>query len=86
MLPIQSSEYENISIFFYRVLGFSLSPIESVSVKLDDGVWQKCNHIRGPLHVLPWKPELYETGVHQIHVSKGDLNMKCVDTNKKEII
>ncbi|KAJ9593699.1 hypothetical protein L9F63_014747 [Diploptera punctata] len=51
-----------------RILGFSQSPIESVSVKLDDGVWQKCNHIRGPLYVLPWQPELYGSGVHEIHV------------------
>ncbi|XP_021929537.1 transmembrane protein 62-like isoform X2 [Zootermopsis nevadensis] len=51
-----------------RVLGFSLSPIESVEVKVDDGVWQHCTHIRGPLYVHPWDPNLFATGIHEIHV------------------
>jgi len=53
----------------FRVLGFSLSPIESIAVKVDDGRWQNCTHVQGPLYVHPWDPNLYATGIHHIHVS-----------------
>ncbi|PNF33569.1 hypothetical protein B7P43_G16995 [Cryptotermes secundus] len=51
-----------------RILGFSLSPIESVQVKVDDSIWQNCTHILGPLYVHPWNPNLYARGIHEIHV------------------
>jgi hypothetical protein len=53
----------------FRVLGFSVSPIDSIAVKIDDGSWQNCTHVKGPLYVHPWDPNLYATGIHQIHVS-----------------
>lgn len=56
-----------------RVLGFSLSPIESIAVKVDDGSWQNCTHVQGPLYVHPWDPNLYAVGIHHIHVIIKDV-------------
>ncbi|KAJ4435764.1 hypothetical protein ANN_18383, partial [Periplaneta americana] len=68
VMPTREPLHRILQSTHIRVLGFSLSPIESVAVKIDDGVWLHCTHIRGPLYVHPWNPNLYTTGIHDIHV------------------
>ncbi|PSN33115.1 hypothetical protein C0J52_15540 [Blattella germanica] len=68
VMPNREPLHKMLESTHIRVLGFSLSPIESVAVKLDNGVWQQCSHVRGPLYVLPWDPHLFTTGVHEVHV------------------
>lgn len=55
-----------------RVLVFSLDQVKLVQVKLNDGAWLKANHEDGPLFTVPWIPELYASGIHQIHVKAAD--------------
>lgn len=53
-----------------RLLAFSLSPIQSVTVKIDNGNWSDCINVKGPLFVAPWNPNIYLNGLHtlQVHV------------------
>lgn len=53
---------------YYRVLAFSIAPLKVVEIQLDNGIWQKCDHIKGPLYVSSWNSTLYIKGIHQIQV------------------
>ncbi|XP_067009565.1 transmembrane protein 62 isoform X2 [Anabrus simplex] len=55
-----------------RVLAFSLSPIKSVRVRINDEDWQDCTHVEGPLYVAPWVPSKYDIGLHDIEVNIKD--------------
>lgn len=55
-----------------RILAFSPSPITKVAVRIDDGEWQFCRRVNGPLYVLPWKPESLAGSIHQIEVEVQD--------------
>uniref|UniRef100_A0A1B6D3N4 Uncharacterized protein n=2 Tax=Clastoptera arizonana TaxID=38151 RepID=A0A1B6D3N4_9HEMI len=51
-----------------RVLAFSTAEVVNVSVKLDEGQWQICSHVYGPLYVVPWNPEEFFEKIHHINV------------------
>ncbi|XP_054263073.1 transmembrane protein 62-like [Macrosteles quadrilineatus] len=55
-----------------RILAFSTAEITEVRVKIDDSAWWKCSHVKGPLYVTPWDPELYYHGLHHIYVEVQD--------------
>jgi hypothetical protein len=66
------------SYFDTRMLIFSTSPIESVSVDID-GVPLEApvQHVKGPLYVCKWEPPLYPNGVHTLTVTakvSGQMN------------
>ncbi|KAG8240348.1 hypothetical protein J437_LFUL000823, partial [Ladona fulva] len=49
-----------------RLLAFSVSPLLAVKVSVDDGVFEDCSLIEGPLYVSPWNPAKYSVGLHQL--------------------
>ena len=52
-----------------RILAFSLDPIQSVHVSIDDGlVSARADHADGPLYTLLWSPMQFEPGLHKIVV------------------
>ncbi|XP_033115760.1 transmembrane protein 62-like isoform X2 [Anneissia japonica] len=55
-----------------RVLVFSPDAIASVSVFLNDQHIGEAQHVEGPLYVLPWKPNQYANGLHQMKVIAKD--------------
>lgn len=58
----------NLQTVCCRVLAFSTVPLKTVEIQLDNNVWEKCDHIDGPLYVLPWNSTKYKEGIHQITV------------------
>ncbi|XP_015436785.1 PREDICTED: transmembrane protein 62-like [Dufourea novaeangliae] len=62
-----------------RVLAFSIAPIKSVEVQLDDATWFKCEHVKGPLYTFKWNTAEYMNGIHTIRV-------RVVDTDGRETI
>ncbi|CAG9823206.1 unnamed protein product [Phaedon cochleariae] len=69
---------ENINILRHstniRILAFSLSRIDFVKVKIDDGSWIQCKRVKGPLFVAPWNPHDYLQGLHNIEVFVKDVD------------
>ncbi|XP_044749318.1 transmembrane protein 62-like [Coccinella septempunctata] len=59
---------------FIRVLAFSLSKITSVKVRINNEDWKYCHHVKGPLYVAPWNPNLYPEGLHEIEILVKDLD------------
>uniref|UniRef100_T1K694 TMEM62 Ig-like domain-containing protein n=2 Tax=Tetranychus urticae TaxID=32264 RepID=T1K694_TETUR len=59
-----------------RVLAFSPSPIDSVSVRVDNEPWSIMNRApkTHPLFTYPWNPEKYSAGLHKIEVLASDEN------------
>ncbi|XP_046387556.1 transmembrane protein 62-like [Ischnura elegans] len=55
-----------------RVLAFSISPISSVKVSIDESPYENCSLVEGPLYVLKWDPKKYSSGLHQITVFVRD--------------
>ncbi|GAB1286775.1 Transmembrane protein 62 [Apodemus speciosus] len=55
-----------------RVLAFSLSPITSVTVKIDGGDIGQASHLSGPIFILKWNPRNYSNGTHTIEVLVQD--------------
>ncbi|XP_011883013.1 PREDICTED: transmembrane protein 62-like [Vollenhovia emeryi] len=55
-----------------RVLAFSTAPLKTVEVQLDNDIWEKCDHVDGPLYALPWNSTRYKEGIHQITVRVVD--------------
>ena len=48
---------------------FSPFEIASVQISIDDvALSSNVEHVQGPLHVCPWQPDLYSTGLHRITV------------------
>ncbi|XP_011175692.1 transmembrane protein 62 [Solenopsis invicta] len=68
MMPQKENLESIIKSTHVRVLAFSTVPINTVEIQLDGDVWQKCNHVDGPLYVLPWNATRYKEGIHQITV------------------
>lgn len=58
----------NLQAACYRVLAFSTAPLKTVEIQLDNSVWEQCDHVDGPLYVLPWNSTRYKEGIHQITV------------------
>ncbi|XP_023024648.2 transmembrane protein 62 isoform X1 [Leptinotarsa decemlineata] len=56
-----------------RILAFSLSRIDFVKIKIDNGSWMHCKRVKGPLFVAPWDPENYLHGLHKIEVHIKDV-------------
>ncbi|XP_036149395.1 transmembrane protein 62 [Monomorium pharaonis] len=67
MMPQKENLESIVKSTHVRVLAFSTVPIKTVEIQLND-VWQKCNHVDGPLYVLPWNATKYKEGIHQITV------------------
>ncbi|XP_015782777.1 transmembrane protein 62 [Tetranychus urticae] len=59
-----------------RVLAFSPSPIDSVSVRVDNEPWNIMNRASKthPLFTYPWHPKKYSAGLHKIEVLASDEN------------
>ena len=57
-----------IKYLFFRILIFSPDLIRKVNVTIDNKPVGLAKHVEGPLFVLPWQPELYASGTHQIDV------------------
>jgi hypothetical protein len=51
-----------------RILAFSTVSLVTVEIQLDHDIWQKCNHIKGPLYVFSWNSTNYKEGIHHITV------------------
>lgn len=72
----QAPKYEPIHKMLHsthiRFLLYSPFEVKSTSVSLD-GIHQgAAEHVKGPLYVLPWNPEEYQTGLHYIAVTATD--------------
>lgn len=63
------------------MLIFSPVPISNVELKIDDGEWQNCDNIRGPLYVSQWNQNHFWKGLHVISVSsnffKRGITLNC---------
>ncbi|EDL79967.1 similar to hypothetical protein FLJ23375 (predicted), isoform CRA_a [Rattus norvegicus] len=70
------AKHEPLERLFYsthiRVLAFSLSPITSVTVKIDGGDIGQASHLSGPIFILKWNPRNYSNGTHTIEVFVQD--------------
>ncbi|KAL0125186.1 hypothetical protein PUN28_004372 [Cardiocondyla obscurior] len=66
MMPQRENLESIIKSTHIRVLAFSTVSLKTVEIQLDNGVWEKCHHIDGPLYVLPWNSTMYKEGIHQI--------------------
>lgn len=51
------------------MLIFSTSSIESVTISIDGAPLESpVQHVKGPLHVCKWDPQLYSNGVRTLTV------------------
>ncbi|KAL6258336.1 hypothetical protein P5V15_010422 [Pogonomyrmex californicus] len=80
MMPQKENLQSIIKSIHVRVLAFSTVKLKTVEVQLDDGGWQECTHVNGPLYVLPWNSTRYKEGIHHITVRVID------DENRKKIV
>lgn len=57
-----------------RILAFSKASILWCKIKIDDEEWKKCEKRSENFFVVPWSPQKYSHGKHQIdlHVEDGD--------------
>ncbi|XP_015586433.1 transmembrane protein 62 [Cephus cinctus] len=62
-----------------RVVAFSIAPIKSVKVQINDEEWLNCNYIKGPLYTAKWNPLNYLNGIHHITVH-------VVDEDDRELV
>ncbi|XP_011144010.1 transmembrane protein 62 isoform X2 [Harpegnathos saltator] len=72
MMPRRENLKSIIASTHIRVLAFSTVPVKTVEIQLSDSVWQTCDHVKGPLYVLPWNTTMYKDGIHQITVRVVD--------------
>ncbi|KYQ52554.1 Transmembrane protein 62 [Trachymyrmex zeteki] len=72
MMPQKENLESIIKSTHVRVLAFSTVLLKTVEIQLDNDVWQKCDHVNGPLYVLPWNSTRYKEGIHQITVRVVD--------------
>ena len=47
---------------------FTPGSVTNIEIYIDEIHAGKAVHSEGPLYVLPWKPDLYKTGLHSIRV------------------
>lgn len=55
-----------------RLLVFSPDEIISVRIKIDSELWEYALPVSGPLYIMPWKPERYSSGIHNMHIAVLD--------------
>ncbi|XP_076377043.1 transmembrane protein 62 isoform X2 [Megalopta genalis] len=79
MMPRKENVLSIVKSTHIRVLAFSIAPIKSVKAQLDDGVWFKCEHIKGPLYTSKWNTTAFLDGIHIIRV-------RVVDSDGRETI
>ncbi|XP_076646835.1 transmembrane protein 62 [Halictus rubicundus] len=79
MMPRKENVLSIVKSTHIRVLAFSLAPIKSVEVQLDDGVWFECEHVKGPLYTSKWNTTIFLDGIHTIRV-------RAVDSDGRETI
>ncbi|KAG5314745.1 TMM62 protein, partial [Acromyrmex insinuator] len=80
MMPQKENLESIIKSTHVRILAFSTVPLKTVEIQLDNDVWQKCDHVNGPLYVLPWNSTKYKQGIHQITVRVVD------NENRRKIV
>lgn len=80
MMPQKENLESIIKSTHVRILAFSTVPLKTVEIQLDNDVWQKCDHVNGPLYVLPWNSTRYKQGIHQITVRVVD------NENRRKIV
>ncbi|XP_018055768.1 PREDICTED: transmembrane protein 62-like isoform X2 [Atta colombica] len=80
MMPQKENLESIIKSTHVRILAFSTVPLKTVEIQLDNDVWQKCDHVNGPLYVLPWNSTRYKEGIHQITVCVVD------NENRRKIV
>uniref|UniRef100_A0A1B6LP93 Uncharacterized protein n=2 Tax=Graphocephala atropunctata TaxID=36148 RepID=A0A1B6LP93_9HEMI len=71
-VPGREPDLVSASSTHIRVLVFSTAEITSVKIKIDDEDWQYCHHVKGPLYVNAWHPDLYLKDLHYIKVEVSD--------------
>ncbi|XP_076303117.1 transmembrane protein 62 [Lasioglossum baleicum] len=79
MMPRKENVLSIVKSTHIRVLAFSLAPIKSVEVQLDDGAWFECEHVKGPLYTSKWNTTKFLDGIHTIRV-------RAVDSDGRETI
>ncbi|KAK2567595.1 Transmembrane protein 62 [Acropora cervicornis] len=56
-----------------RFLAFSPAPIASATVEIDGSILSNvATHVKGPLFVCQWNPDVFSTGIHSITVKVKD--------------
>ncbi|XP_067032017.1 transmembrane protein 62-like [Acropora muricata] len=56
-----------------RFLAFSPAPIASATVEIDGSIFSNvATHVKGPLFVCQWNPDVFSTGIHSITVKVKD--------------
>lgn len=50
------------------MLIFSPTSIAKVRLKIDNGTWQDCDNVDGPLYVSEWNETEFQKGLHYIVV------------------
>lgn len=55
-----------------RIIAFSTSEITRCTIRIDNGEWMKCDKKNENFFTVPWKPQLYSRGKHNIEVFVGD--------------
>ncbi|XP_023287605.1 transmembrane protein 62 isoform X2 [Orussus abietinus] len=68
MMPQKENVQSMIESTHVRVLAFSVAPVKSVEVQIDEGAWMQCRHAKGPLYVTAWNSSYYKSGIHRIQV------------------
>ncbi|XP_003724743.3 transmembrane protein 62 isoform X1 [Strongylocentrotus purpuratus] len=74
MAPKHEPVHKMMHSTHIRVLVFSPDPIKAVTISIDRNVIGAAKHVEGPLYVLPWKPEIYSKGLHEISVIAEDFS------------
>ncbi|XP_020279068.1 transmembrane protein 62-like isoform X2 [Pseudomyrmex gracilis] len=80
-MPQKENPKSVITSTHVRVLAFSTVPIKSVEIQFDNQCdWLQCDHVKGPLYVLPWNSTEYTEGIH--HITARVIDMK----NREKIV
>ncbi|XP_077286400.1 transmembrane protein 62-like [Arctopsyche grandis] len=73
LMPSRESLSGSRNSTHIRLITFSISPIDTVHVKINEGQWIVCKHIKGPLYAHPWNPSEYFSGIHIIYAKVRDV-------------
>ncbi|XP_043278139.1 transmembrane protein 62-like isoform X2 [Venturia canescens] len=66
VMPQKENSQSIVESTHIRILAFSLSPIKSVQIKIDEDPWRDCYHVKGPLYAAKWNPIDHSSGIHHI--------------------
>ncbi|XP_076179438.1 transmembrane protein 62 isoform X1 [Ptiloglossa arizonensis] len=74
MMPRKENLMSVVKSTHIRILAFSIAPIKNVEVQLDDDIWFKCEHVKGPLYTSKWNTTEYKNGIHTIRIRVADID------------